>query len=405
VYDVFEGIRVLEVSMWTMVPSGGAVCAEWGADVIKVEHPRGDPQRHVLFTPSWDEPAARTMTQLPNRGKRSVALNLATEQGREVLLRIAATADVYLTNFLEPARTRLRIDVEDIRAVNPRIIYAKGTGQGPRGPEAQLGGYDISSGWAKPSMAAQLMAVGTNDEPPAMPPGVVDLQGGFNLAAGIAAALLKRERTGIPSVVDVSLLSSALWMLGPNLSAAYYGSEILHTQGRRDPAHGALTNSYRTRDGRWLYLVFIEPDRYWHDFCDRLGRPELAADPRFADAAARRTNLGACIDVLDEAFATRTLEEWRKAFDGMEGPWAPVQTAAETLQDPQVLANDYVGFVGDEGFAVISNPVQFDGTGVGDLPAAPGIGADAGSVLADVGYGVEEIEALRDAGVVGGERA
>lgn len=402
-YDVFQGIRVVELSTWTMVPSAGAVCAEWGADVIKIEHPKGDPQRAIkLFTPDPAEPAAMTMTHLPNRGKRSVALDLHGEQGREVLLRLVASADVFLTNFLTPARQKLRIDVEHLREVNPKIVYAKGTGQGARGPEADLGGYDISAGWAKPSLAAQLMAFG-GDEPPAMPPGLIDLQGGFNLAAGIAGALLKRERTGHPSVVDVSLLSSALWMLGPNLSAAYYDSEILHAEGRLDPAHGALTNSYRTADGRWLYLVFIEPDRYWHDFCVRIGRPELADDPRFVDVTARRANLAECIATLDAVFATRTLEEWRTAFRGMEGPWAPVQTAAETLVDDQVVANQYVGFAGegDDSFALISNPVQFDGHPVGAIRLAPEVGEQGAEVLADVGYTADEIVALRDAEVLG----
>jgi formyl-CoA transferase len=400
VYDILNGFRVVELSMWTMVPSGGAVCAEWGADVIKVEHPAGDPQRKIRFTPSWDEPAAMTMTHLPNRGKRSVAVDLRAEGGRDVLLRLVETADVFLTNFLEPARRRLRIDVDDLLAVNPRLVYAKATGQGPRGPEAALGGYDISSGWAKPSLAAQLMAFGA-DEPPAMPPGLIDLQGGFNLAAGIAGALLRRERTGQPSVVDVSLLSTALWMLGTNLSAAHYDSEILYATGRYDPAHGALTNSYRTSDGRWLYLVFIEPDRYWQDFCARLGRPDIATDPRFVDAPARARHVRECVETLDEVFATRTLDEWRTAFEGMAGPWAPVQTAEETVRDPQVLANEYLGRAGDgDGFTLVSNPVQFDGHAVGHVPLAPSVGEHTGPVLAELGYTDDEVAALRTEGVV-----
>jgi crotonobetainyl-CoA:carnitine CoA-transferase CaiB-like acyl-CoA transferase len=164
-----------------------------------------------------------------------------------------------------------------------------------------------------------------------------------------------------------------------------------------------LTNSYRTGDGRWLYLVFIEPDRYWEDFCKRIDRPDLAVDPRFADIAARRTNLRACVEELDAVFATRTLEEWRVAFDGMEGPWAAVQTAEETVRDPQVLANEYVGRVGsgEEEFAVVSNPVQFDGRPVGYLPLAPGVGEHGDAVLAELGYDEAEIRALRESGVLG----
>jgi crotonobetainyl-CoA:carnitine CoA-transferase CaiB-like acyl-CoA transferase len=191
-------------------------------------------------------------------------------------------------------------------------------------------------------------------------------------------------------------------MLGTNLSAAYYDSEILHATGRYDPAHGALTNCYRTKDDRWLYLVFIEPDRYWPDFCARLGRTDLAADPRFVDAAARARHVRECVEALDEVFATRTLDEWRAAFDGMAGPWAPVQTAAETVRDPQVLANEYLGRAGDgdDGFALVSNPVQFDGRAVGHLPLAPSVGEHTGSLLAELGYPEDEIADLRAAGVV-----
>ncbi|WP_432843253.1 CaiB/BaiF CoA transferase family protein [Dactylosporangium sp. CA-092794] len=401
-YDILSGVRVVELSTWTMVPSCGAVCAEWGADVIKVEHPKGDPQRKIRFTPSATEPAAMTMTHLPNRGKRSITLDLHAERGRDVLLRLVETADVFLTNFLAPARRKLRIDVADLRRVNPGLVYAKATGQGPQGPDADLGGYDISAGWARPSMAHQMMAFGA-DEPPAMPPGLVDLQAGFNLAAGIAGALFKRERTGRPSVVDVSLLSAALWMLGPNLSAASYDSEILHATGRYDPAHGPLTNSYRTLDGRWLYLVFIEPDRYWQDFCRRIDRPDLAADPRFETAEVRARHVKECVDELESVFATRTLAQWRDAFDGMEGPWAPVQSAAETLRDPQVLANGYIGRAGtgEQEFALVSSPVQFDVRPVGPVSLAPAVGEHTEAVLDSLGYDEAAIEALRGEGVLG----
>ena len=214
--DVLAGIRVVEVAAWTFVPISGAVLAEWGADVIKIEHPQsGDPQRGLVS--SGLVPGAggvNFMFEIPNRGKRSVALDLSTDGGRELLYKLVETADVFVTNYLPDVRARLGIDVDDIRARNPNVIYVRGSGQGAHGPEAGRGGFDGATFWAR-SGCAMAFKDPKAEWPVDQRPAFGDVLGGLTIAGGIAAAIARRERTGEPSVVDVSLLGMGLWSLGP----------------------------------------------------------------------------------------------------------------------------------------------------------------------------------------------
>ena len=364
-HEVLQGVKVVEVASWTFVPAG-AVLADWGADVIKIEHPvTGDPQRGLIssgLVPAGAGGINYIMEQ-PNRGKRSVALNLATDEGRELLYRLAETADVFLTNFLPDARERLLIDVEHIRARNPDIIYVRGTGQGVRGPDAQgrvrrrvlLGarrlGHGAHAGGAR--VAHQ----------PA--PGVRRRDGRHDDRRGIAAALFRRERTGEPSVVDVSLLGLALWNLGPDVVASKLYETTQAPKFDRAESPNPIVGVYRTQDGRFIMLMMLESDRYWADFCRHVERPELIDDPRFKDAAARYENRRECVGVLDEVFASRPFAEWRARLSTLEGVWAPMQTVREVHDDPQSVANGYLPSVASaEGveFTLVANPVQFDET-------------------------------------------
>src|SRR5581483_8388699 len=206
--DVLGGIRVVEVASWTFVPISGAVLAEWGADVIKVEHPAsGDPQRGLIssgLVPGGD--GVNFMFEIPNRGKRSVGLDISTDDGRELLYKPVETADVFVTNYLPDVRTRLGIDVEEIRARNPNVVYVRGTGQGTKGPDAEKGGFDGASYWARAGLGMTLKDR-ASEWPADQRPAFGDVMGGLTIAGGIAAALLRRERTGVASTVDVSLLS------------------------------------------------------------------------------------------------------------------------------------------------------------------------------------------------------
>jgi crotonobetainyl-CoA:carnitine CoA-transferase CaiB-like acyl-CoA transferase len=400
-YDILLGYRVIEAAMWTFVPTAGAVCAEWGAEVVKVEHPKGgDPQRR-MFGSEDVPPHMRIMVEHVNRGKKSVAIDLAQPEGRELLLRLTGEADVFLTSFLTPARKRLRIDVDDLRDGNPRLVYARGSGHGTRGPDADTGGYDMVSGWARPGLATELMPASAT-EPPLCPPAIVDLQSGFNLASGIVGALLRRARTGDAPVVDVSLLSTGMWLAAPNLLAAHSGERILGTTGRLDPPIHPMVNSYPTADGRWICFVFLEADRYWEEFCHRAGREDLITDSRFSTAAARRDNSAACVREIEQITRSKTLPEWTRLLQGSEGPWAAAALVTEAIHDEQVKATGLMKAVETDAgtVPVMSSPVEYGERPAGQPQRAPKAGEDTEHVLSALGLSPAELGRLHDRGII-----
>jgi crotonobetainyl-CoA:carnitine CoA-transferase CaiB-like acyl-CoA transferase len=401
---IMDGIRIIEVASWTYVPISGAVLAEWGADVIKIEHPEsGDPQRGLAamgLVPSGPGGVAHMM-ELPNRGKRSVGIDMRTPEGRELLLKLCETADVFVTNFRPQARRKLRIDVEDVRAVNPKIIYVRGSGQGQRGPDAERGGYDGCTFWGRGG-AADIMS-DPDDYPVAQPgPAFGDVLGGLTIAGGISAALFHRERTGEATIVDNSLLGTAMWATAAtSMAAGLFGFSRM-PKGDRTKSPNPIVGTYKTSDGRYLSLVMLESDRYWGDIVTRLGAPELEKDPRFIDAAARRENATACIGLLDELFAKKTFDEWKVILQDATGVWAPIQNPAEVLEDPQAIANGYVREVEAKSgtkFKMIASPLQFDETAP-DLTRAPDHGEHTDEVLGELGLSMEELVELKIKGAI-----
>ncbi|MBP1686325.1 MAG: putative fatty acid-CoA racemase [Deltaproteobacteria bacterium] len=399
-----SGFKVLEVAQWWFVPAAGAVLADWGADVLKIEHPvTGDPQRG-LAAMGWKSKEGNVdfMMQQSNRGKRSVGLDIATPGGRELLYRLAKDSDVFVTSFLPDARRRLEIDVEHIRAVNPKIVYVRGSGQGPHGPDNEKGGYDATAFWSRGGIGAALTPTAATD-PVMQRPAFGDSIAALTLAGGVAAALLRRERSGVAGVVDVSLLNTAMWVLAPDIVAC----GLVDPDRWMPPYHRAthfnpVTNAYRTQDQRWIMLVMLQASRHWPDFCRHIDRPELIDDPRFATDEARFANREACIAELDKAFALRTLDEWRAKLATMEGPWATMQTPAEIRDDPQALSNGYLPEVdgGDKGrFRLVGSPVQFDEQTF-TLRPSPEMGQHTEEVLLERGLSWEEIAALKEAGAI-----
>ncbi|HEX5588152.1 MAG TPA: CoA transferase [Acidimicrobiia bacterium] len=413
--DVLSGIKVVEVTVWAFVPSAGGVLAHWGADVVKVESPTApDPMR--FLGGSLEPGDASMLFKHYSRGKRSIALDLTTDDGREILYELVADADVFLTSTLPASRRKLKIDVDDIRAVNPRIIYARGTGQGPNGPESERGGYDGVTWWCRGSLAQSTMDVSGASWPTGMV-GHGDGMSGMTLAGGICAALLKRERTGEPSVVDGSLLATAVWFNGMailNAAPGATGIGPMAAQAAPVAATGpveppaarefapANMTQYRTSDGRFLSLLFLgDADRDWVDLCEHLDRPDLATDARFASAAGRVEHRADAVAILDEIFGSRTLDEWKVALVDTKGVWAPVQTPAEMYDDPQTIANGFLRHVDypDGGLKVPVPPILFDEE-AGDPPPAPDFAAHTDEVLRALGHSDDDIAARRASGAI-----
>ncbi|WP_198653783.1 CaiB/BaiF CoA transferase family protein [Actinocorallia populi] len=403
-----QGVRVVEVAQFTFVPSAGAVLADWGADVIKIEHAeRGDAQRGLIkvygrATASDDTTFAPIMDG-PNRGKRSLGLSLEKPEAVPILHELIRGADVFLTNFLPGARKRLGIDLDDVRAINPEIIYASGTSFAHSGPEADSGGYDGTAFWARGGSADSITPPG-EDHIIQQPVGAFgDNIGGMTIAGGIAAALLARSRgLGAPSV-DISLLGVAAWANQLNVNMALMAGGPLP---KHDPRAGTrtnpLSNMYRTSDDRWLSLVMLQPGRYWPEFTERIGRPELAADPRFDSAANLMANAAEAIAILQEEIGRRTKDEWVKAFDGMEGQWAVAQTTYEVGHDPALRAIGQIAEVTDaEGNArrLVANPVQFDRTPA-ELRRGPLFAEHTDDILRELGLSDEELLNLKIAGAI-----
>lgn len=401
-----EGVRVLEVAMWGFVPASAAVLADWGADVVKVEHAvSGDPQRGLgqmgMFKVEGRPNAAMDH---PNRGKRSVGVDLSTAEGREVLYGLAARSDVFVTSLRAGARRKLKIDVDDIRAHNPSIIYARGSAFGPRGPEADAAGFDMTAFWCRASTAASLTPSNLPGIVPPPGPAYGDTISGTNLAGGIAAALFARERTGEPSVVDVSLLGSGLWSMGMVVDVALASGQPWRTgpAGAGVAPTNPLSGTYQTADGRYLTLVMLQPTRYWADFCRHVDRPDLIDDPRFATAEAIAANARQAVEIFTEVIAGRTLAEWSERFATLEGAWAPIQDTLEVCSDRQVRANEYIVGVDDgsgETFDLVASPVQFDELGL-DLRPSPEFAQHTEEVLLELGFDWDRIAALKDGGAV-----
>jgi crotonobetainyl-CoA:carnitine CoA-transferase CaiB-like acyl-CoA transferase len=399
--DAFEGVRVVELAQWVFVPVAGALLADWGADVIRIERLDGDPYRGLATQGIGTESGGINLSvALASRGKRSVAIDIQREEGRALLHELLATADVLLTNLRPGALARLGLDAETVRARYPALVYARGNGYGVRGPDADQAGYDASAFWARGGLA-HILTPPERDYPIGQRGAMGDRNGAMALAFGIAAALLKRQRTGVGSVVDVSLLGTAMWTLSSDLLAALNGGTVSRVAGR-GPQPNPVVGAYRTKDGRHVMLVFLEADRYWADFCRILGRHDLLDDPRFVDLPARRVNCDACVAELDAEFAQRTLAEWKELLAGLDAPWAPVQSVEELVEDPQVIANGFIGDVHLEdggSYRLPTVPVQFDGCPP-PLRRAPEHGEHTEAVLLDLGYDWDRIIELKDAGVI-----
>jgi len=403
--DVMKGVRILEVAEHMFVPAASAILSDWGADVIKVEHHlRGDAMRGLGSTGVLDlSKGVHVLNEHANRGKRSIGLDLSSAEGVQVLYELARTCDVFLTNKLPEVLEKLLIDVEHIRKHNPDIIYVRGTASGPKGPDGNRGGYDMTSFWCRSGCAYSVSPPGMGFVLPQPGPGFGDSIGGMTIAGGIAAALFKRERTGESSVVDVSLLAAGVWSLGPAIAlSGQSGKPWQLGGGGATGSKNPLTGLYKTSDERFVSLVMLQGFHYWPDFCRHIDRADLIDDPRFDSVENLAANAGQAGDILRAEFAKHTLAEWTQKFQTLKGQWAPVQNSLEVAADPQVRANGYMTrSITREGtpFELVTTPVQFD-----ESPAqtarAPEFNEHCDEILLEAGIDMERMIELKVAGVL-----
>ena len=390
------------MATWVAAPSTCAMLADLGANVVKIEAPEGDPYRGYVALPGEEQqPPLSPPFQMDNRGKRSLTLNLSRPQARQIARRLIDGADVFVTNMVPERLQRYGLTYAQLCRRSPRLIYANLTGYGTKGPERNRLGFDYAAFWARSGIMGML---GEPDAtPPPQRPGMGDHTTSMLIVAAIALALYVRERTGRGQEVQVSLLNTALWVLGMDLQTALVAGHPPAKTSRRAVAN-PLWNFYRASDDHWVMLVMLQADRYWSSFCQAIERPDLENDSRFVDIKSRGKNNTDLIAILDEVFVARPRDEWGRRFNDAGLIWAPVQTVEEVLSDPQVRANKYLARFDDPTLGpvrTVATPIKFSETPSSVRGPAPEIGQHTEEVLLELGYDWEDIIRLRESGALG----
>jgi crotonobetainyl-CoA:carnitine CoA-transferase CaiB-like acyl-CoA transferase len=357
-----HGVKVVELGVWVAGPAATGIMADWGADVVKVEPPTGDPQRAVFGALGVADQNGVPPFEIDNRGKRSVIADLREPQDMERLMSLLADADVFVTNVRPAGLARLGLDPESLTQKFPRLIYGVITGYGTEGPDVDRAGYDIGAFWARSGLAHTTVA--PDELPPAIRSGQGDHTTALSLASGVMAALFDRERSGKGRVVSTSLLRTGMYTLGWDIGVFLrYGKRQSTKPNRENPA--PMMNCYRTADGRAFWLLGLEADRHFPGLLAAMERPELAEVENFKNARARSVNAGEFTAVLDAHFATQSYEYWTTRFDAHDVWWAPLNSIAEAVVDEQVLASgaivDMTPRAGEAPYRAVNSPVDFSG--------------------------------------------
>jgi len=369
--------------VWVAGPAAAGILADWGADVIKIEPPSGDPARTFQRMLGGDMPSNPPF-ELDNRNKRSIVVDLATDEGRDTAARLVDTADVFVTNIRRPALARVGLDSDRLLARNPRLVYGLITGFGTNGPEADAPAYDIAAWWARSGIASSLTPPGASL--PFQRGGMGDHTVAMTAAGMISAALVARERTGRGQLVTTSLLRQGAYTIGFDVNTALMWGQSIRV-GTRDAMGNPCINNYTAGDGRRFWIVGLEGDRHWPPLTRVLGRPEWLTDPRFAAARDRAANAAVLIPLIDAIFATRSLEAWAEMFAAEpDFFWAPVNTVDDLLADEQFHAAGGIVDVPDGAGStpMVAVPADFHGTPGGPRRLAPGLGEHTAEVLAEL---------------------
>ncbi len=381
----FAGLRVVEMGVWVAAPSAAALLADWGADVIKVEAPAGDPMRQVFGSLGIESDMPNPAFALDNRGKRSVVLNLREDEGRRHLEELLDTADVFVSNLRPDSLDGLGLAPAATVARHPRLVYCSISGYGLRGDERDRPTYDIGAFWARSGLSVQM--ADSEGNPLNARGGIGDHITGLAALAGLLAAVMEQRATGRGRVVEASLLRTGTYVLGWDLGLQMTLGKVARAEPR-DRNQAPLMNPYRAGDGRWFFFTGLEAARHIPAVCRALGRPDLLDDPRFADAGAIRRNRAEVIALLDEIVAQHPLDVWAERFDQEGVWWAPAQTPAEVVEDPQLLANDGIAEIdGGATGAVqrsVNGPITFSDVDVRRYAPVPALGQHTEEVLAEL---------------------
>jgi len=394
-----RGVKVVELGVWIAGPAVGGILSDWGADVVKVEPPGGDPARGFTTMLGGDLDS-NPVFELDNRSKRSIVVDLSSTDGRQVARTLIDGADVFVTNIRLGALERVGLGPVLLRERNPGLVYAIISGYGLRGPEADRPAYDIAAFWARSGLAASLAAPGA--DLPFQRGGMGDHSVGMTGAAMICAALFARQRTGVGDLVSASLLRQGVYTIGFDVNVALmWGTPI--RLGSRTTMRMPTVNNYTAGDGRRFWIVGLEGERHWPPLARAVGHPEWLTDDRFETPGARFMNGAELVRLLDEVFLTRPLSEWAQIFDAdPDFFWSPVQTVEDLLSDEQFLAAGGLVEVPDEQGTqlMVATPADFEAQPAQPRFRAPRLGEHTREVLEDAGYDDAEIARLESAGAV-----
>ncbi|NQV58586.1 MAG: CoA transferase [Alphaproteobacteria bacterium] len=399
---ILAGIRVLDAASFIAGPVATTIMADFGADVIKVEPPMGDGYRKLSTLAGMPQAEEHYHWQVDNRSKRGLHLDLTSEAGREVLYRLVAEADVFVTNFMPGVRQKLGLRYEDLAPLNSRLIYGSMSAYGETGPEAGQTGFDTTAYWARSGLM-DLVRPDPSGDPARSMPGMGDHPTGVALLSAILLALYRRERTGRGGMAHTSLLANGIWSNVFMAQAALCGAEVPQ-RPRREAATNALSNHYRTKDQRWFILTAANEEKEWTRFPDAIGHPELSTDPRFVSQQARQKNASALVAIMDEIFAQQDLDYWRKAFGANRITVGEVAKTEDILHSVQARAAGITVPAAGAAFGAeltVDSPLWIEGAAKQAPRPAPKLGEHTLEILAEAGYDAAGIDDLRARGALG----
>lgn len=397
-----EGIRIVECATWHAAPGGSAILADLGADVIKIETFAGDPERQnkSLGAVKFDlegKPGWSFLFETSNRNKRGICVDIKSKKGREIVHELVKEADVFVTNLRQTTKPKYGMDYETLSKINPRIIHANISGFGPKGPMGNAGGFDPLG-----QAISGMMFLADHKEPVYLQAVVLDQMASIVFSHSIMAAIIARDRQGIGQEIHVSLFSAALMLMHVNTLATSMMKKnpVQRWNRSRNPP---LRNNFLCKDGKWLVGTNHPEQKYWPTFCEVTGMQHLTEDPKFVDSESRLKNSEELTGIFDEIFLKKDRDEWMRIFIKAGLLFAPIQTLADAIKDPQALANDYIvdfehphlGEVQIPGY-----PASFSKNAAGTHRTAPDLGEHTDQIMKEIGLTQTQINELKKSGIL-----